>query len=103
MCPVTSFYRRDMNNVSIPTTILGVRGFHCIGDEEHYCVDRHGYLALHNLLLDEKFHAKSIYECEGLTTFHKMRIRYNLDLDNGGLYDGIGTNEKGCKAEGVVS
>lgn len=89
---------------SIQTTIFGIVCFHCVGgDEEHYCVDANGYIAIHNMLLKEKFHVKTVKECGDMMVFNKLTVYYNPKLDGGLLHDGTGTNSKGCRATDIFS
>lgn len=89
--------------VSMKTTILDVTVYHCTdGEEEHYCVDENGYLALHNYLIKDEYHAKEISECEGILFYRKIHIRYNPKLDRGEDDDTSGANAKGCRASEII-
>ena len=84
---------------SFKTTILDVTVYHCIGgEEEHYCTDTNGYLALQFFLNKNGaagIHGSAVY-------YRKIPVMCNLNLDKGGPHAASPLNAHGCKAEEVV-
>lgn len=88
-----------MTKASFPTSILDINVFHCVGEDEHYCVDLNGYMALCDYF-DENVINHVVAE-KDILFYNKIPIRHNSNLD--GDEDGsAGTNAANCEAKKAI-